>query len=253
MYLDKKIKTIDKSAPIPMFYQLKQILLSDIKSNVYPPGNMIPTERELSEIYGISRTTVRQAVLDLVREGYLTRRKGKGTIVAEQKLTHIFVQTIESFNSEIIALGKTPSTEVVGLKRISATTHIADTLFLETGADVLYIHRKRMVDDVPIVTIITYLDFKRCEFLLKHNLEQESLYDLLSLNPANKIVKVDRRIEVTEAKEQDVKLLGIKQGKPIQLFYSLGKNIDDLPIEYSIARYRGDRSSFNVSVALKQD
>ncbi|WP_010166319.1 GntR family transcriptional regulator [Candidatus Epulonipiscium viviparus] len=249
--MDKQTKTIDKLAPIPMFYQLKQILLSDIESNFYPVGTMIPTELELSNMYNISRTTVRQAVLDLVREGYLTRQKGKGTIVAKQKLHHVFVQQIESFNSEMQRLGKIPTTEILGFKKIKATSYIAQVLNLANGADILYMHRRRMVDGEPIVTIITYLPFERCSFLIKYKMEKESLYDLLSLNLDTRIVQVTRRIEVTEANEQDMKLLDIKKGKPIQLFYTVGKNKEGVPIEYSIARYRGDRSSFNVTIRME--
>ncbi|OON96515.1 MAG: GntR family transcriptional regulator [Candidatus Epulonipiscioides saccharophilum] len=242
------MKKIDKLAPIPMFYQLKQILLHDIESNFYPVGTMIPTELELSKMYSISRTTVRQAVLDLVREGYLTRQKGKGTLVAKQKLSNSFVQQTENFQLGLDHINA--QIYLLGFKRIKATSEIAQILNLENGSDILYLHRKRIVDNEPLATIITYLPFERCSFLTNHNLENESLYDLLSLDSDNKVVKLKKRIEVTEANDQDVKLLEIKKGKAIQLFYTVGSNADGVPIEYSIARYRGDRSSFNISVNL---
>ena len=71
---------LDKSVPIPLYFQLKELILSEIKNGNYPSGSLIPTENELSEAFEISRTTVRQAITELVQEGWLYRVKSKGTL-----------------------------------------------------------------------------------------------------------------------------------------------------------------------------
>ena len=76
---------IDKSLPLPLYYQLKQIIINSIDDNIYKEDEAIPTERELIEKYNVSRTTVRQALNELCTEGYLYRKKGVGTFVSSKE------------------------------------------------------------------------------------------------------------------------------------------------------------------------
>ena len=115
---------INKNTPVPLYFQLKTLILDEIKSGRYKVGDAIPTEKELSEMFEISRTTVRQAVMELVQEGWLYREKSKGTFVAQPKIRQDFIQKIESFNDQITRSGMTPSTEVLALKsRWNADCH----------------------------------------------------------------------------------------------------------------------------------
>ena len=82
-------ESIDKNTPVPMYYQLKKIILDMIREGKLKPGDMIPTELELSDIFGISRTTTRQAIMELVMEGPLYRIKSKGTFVAEKRVIQL--------------------------------------------------------------------------------------------------------------------------------------------------------------------
>ena len=80
-------KNLDKNTPVPLYFQLKTILLNDIKDNCFAVGDSIPTESELVEFYHISRSTVRQAISELVQEGWLTRKASKGTFVTRPEQT----------------------------------------------------------------------------------------------------------------------------------------------------------------------
>ena len=97
----KKVGRIDKTVPIPLYFQLKELVLSEIKEGNYKSGDMIPTEKEISDSFGISRTTVRQAITELVQEGWLYRVKSKGTFVSQPKITQNFIRKIESFNDQM--------------------------------------------------------------------------------------------------------------------------------------------------------
>ncbi len=246
----KKVELIDKNSPIPMFFQLKQILFNKIKSGVYGVGEMIPTELELSNQYNLSRTTVRQAVLALVQEGYLLRVKGRGTFVNRQKLEYNFIQRIESFEDEMRRLNVKPGTEVIELNVCCATADIADVMKIKEGDSVIFLYRKRLADGEPIVTIKTYLPHDSCKFILKHDLERESLYSILRSKSETTVCKVNRRIEATLSNDEDTALLSMGKGQPIHHFTSVGMSSDNVVIEYSKARYRGDRSSFQVSILL---
>ncbi len=247
----KKVGRIDKTVPIPLYFQLKELVLSEIKEGHYKSGDMIPTEKEISDSFGISRTTVRQAITELVQEGWLYRVKSKGTFVSQPKITQNFIRKIESFNDQMYRLGKTPSTEVLELstmKAMEAGENVVTALELSEQDQVIFLHRKRMADGDPIVTVRTFLPYRECEFILNHNFVDEQLYSILSEKEETMIFRIERTVEAREAKAEDVKLLDMKRGKPIQYFVSTGYNAFGRPIEYTISRYRGDRSKFEVTV-----
>ena len=137
-------KQIDKSVPIPLYFQLKTLILEEIKSGNYQVGSIIPTEKEFSEIFQISRTTVRQAITELVQEGWLYRVKSKGTFVSQPKINQNFIQKLESFNDQILRGGMTPSTEVLDFRTLKATKTVAMNLDIKENDPVIYLYRKRL-------------------------------------------------------------------------------------------------------------
>lgn len=251
VFVLNKTDRIDKTVPIPLYFQLKKLILSEIKEGNYKSGELIPTEKEISDAFQISRTTVRQAITELVQEGWLYRIKSKGTFVAQPKIPQEFIRKIESFNNQIYRLGMIPSTEVLELKTMKGTEvkeDVLEALELTPSDEIIFLYRKRMADGEPIVTTKTYLPFIECGFLTKRNLQRETLYSILSEREETKIFKIERTVEAIEAKAEDVKLLDMKRGKPIQYFTSIGYNAFGKPIEYTLSRYRGDRNKFQVLV-----
>lgn len=240
---------LDKSVPIPLYFQLKELILSEIKSGNYEIGSLIPTENELSEMFDISRTTVRQAITELVQEGWLYRIKSKGTFVAKPKIDQSFIQALGSFNDQIAELGRTPSTELLAFEVMDAPEYVANELKLAPKEKVIYIHRRRFADEDPIVMVKTFLPFKKCSFVLEHDLSKESLYPVLASKDDTQIYKIRRLIEAVDAEEYDIKNLNISEHQAIQQFISVGYNMYEEPIEYSLARYRGDRNRFEVIIS----
>lgn len=241
---------LDKSVPIPLYYQLKTLLLEGIKSNAYPVDSMIPTEKEISEIFEISRTTVRQAITELVREGWLYRVKSKGTFVAQRKIKQDFIRRLESFNEQIERTGRRPGTELLALEVVEMPERAAEAFGAAPGEKVVYLHRKRSADAEPIVTVETYLPYPKCAFLMQHNMAKESMYNVLAEREETRICRVSRILEAVAANAQDARLLNIRTGKPVHLFHTVGYNQYDQPIEFSIARYRGDRNRFEVDLLI---
>ncbi|MGB8453852.1 MAG: GntR family transcriptional regulator [Anaerocolumna sp.] len=246
MFLENK--RLDKTVPIPLYFQLKELIVNEIKNGDYEDGSLIPTEKELSASFKISRTTVRQAITELVQEGWLYRIKSKGTFISKPKSNQDFVQKLETFNDQIVKLGQKPTTEVLEFKIIVANKIVATKLELNEGEQVIYLYRKRFADANPVVLVETYLPFKSCSFLLSNDLNNTSLYSLLSEHEETSVYGVNRLIEAVEANTNDSNHLNIKRGKPILLFNSVAYNIHNEPIEYSIARYRGDRNQFEINV-----
>jgi GntR family transcriptional regulator len=240
---------IDKSSPIPLYYQLKEVILAEIKNGNYKRDDMIPTEKELSELFHVSLTPLRHAITELVREGWLYRIKSKGTFVSSPKINQDFVQTMDSFNNQIIRSGRVPFTELLELKVLQVPEYMMDILNLNPTDKVIYIHRKRGADQEPIVMVKTYLPYDICNFVMSHDLEKESLYQILEKRENTRLYKIKRLIEAVDAVAYDVKHLNVKRGKAIHQFKSTGFNMFGDPIEYSVARYRGDRNTFEVVVA----
>lgn len=242
--------SLDKTVPIPLYFQLKNLLLEEIKSNAYPVDSLIPTEKEISEMFDISRTTVRQAITELVQEGWLYRIKSKGTFVARTKIKQDFIRRLEPFNEQIARTGRKPSTELLALEIVEMPDWAASALQCQPGEKAIFLHRKRCADDEPIVTVETYLPHSCCAFLMGHDMAVESMYNVLAQRDETRICRVNRTMEAVAANASDSRLLNIRSGKPIHLFHTIGYNKKDKPIEFSIARYRGDRNRFEVDLLI---
>ena len=241
---------LDKSVPIPLYFQLKKLISEEIDNGTYPPDSMIPTEKELSQLFDISRTTVRQAITELVQEERLYRIKSKGTFVCYPKIRQDFMTTLIPFNEDMIRAGKVPSTEVLALRVVRPPEDVAEQLGIAHDGKAIYLYRKRCADGVPVVRVETYLPYELCKFIMDHDFNHESLYQVLSMTEATYITNITRICEARAANTEDANVLDTKRGKPIQYFLSMGFNRQGRQIEYSVARYRGDQNSFKIHASL---
>lgn len=241
---------LDKNSPVPLYYQLKRIILDDIHSGCLRPGDSLPTEAELSVQFAISRSTVRQAMAELVHEGYLYRQKSKGTYVSLPKLSQKFAMSIQSYQDEMKRLGVEPRTDVLRLQVIPAAEAAAQSLGLSVGEKLVELVRLRYANGDPLVVVNTCLPHDLCAALLEHDFTRESLYEVLGRNEQTRVVRVRRIIEADTATAWDSRYLDIATGFAVQQFRTVGYNVQDRPVEYSVARYRGDRNQFVVESRL---
>ena len=232
-----------------MYYQLKNIIFKKIRGGELKPGDMLPTELEFQNIYKLSRTTVRQALSELVSEGYLYRTKGKGTFVARPKIVQDFMRKLESFNDQMQKMNLATKTMVLILDIVSPSVEVEEALQLAVNESVIHLRRLRFANDDPIVLVDTYLP-TLCSEVFKADLESISLYKLLSKNENTKIVRVIRQIEAINADHNVSMYLKIPLGDALQLTKTTGYNAAGQPIEYSIARYPGDRNKFVVELSV---
>lgn len=228
---------------IPRHLFIQQDLLKKIQSGDYAQGQLIPKESELTDIYQVSRPTVRQAIQYLVNEGYLERRKRRGTIVKQQKINQEFTHIIESYDSEMNRKGLHPKTKVLTFKIDKATYNIASNLHINEYDDVYKLVRLRYAENKPIVLVTTYLPVKLLPNFLDNDFTSEKLYSVLEkINFP--ILQIRRKLDVLKADETTSDLLDIEEGDPIFYFHSTAFTHNRLPIEYSISKYRGDINSF---------
>ncbi len=234
---------IDKNNSVPYYYQLKLILEEYIKK-VKDLTEPIPTEEYLSAHFSISRPTVRQAINELVVEGKLYRLKGKGTFVSKPKINQDFTMRIESFESEIRNKGMIPETRVIEFSKTIADEKIAAALGLKKGEPVWELWRLRYADAVPVVINITYLPYHKCSDFVPEDFINNSLYAMLESKYGYNVAWVSRSMEAILAGDYEASLLDINKGAPLQYFESIAYLEDNTPIEFSLAKYRGDTNKF---------
>ena len=228
---------------IPRHLFIQQDLLKKIQSGEYAQGQLIPKESELTDIYQVSRPTVRQAIQFLVNDGFLERRKRRGTIVKQQKINQEFTHIIESYDSEMNRKGLHPTTKVLTFKVDKATSEIANHLAINELDAIYKLVRLRYAENKPIVLVTTYLPVKLLPNFLHNDFKHQKLYSVLEKMNLP-IVQIRRKLDVLKCDETTSDLLDIEEGDPIFYFHSVGYSHDRTPIEYSISKYRGDINSF---------
>jgi GntR family transcriptional regulator len=240
---------LDKNVPIPLYYQLKKQVLSLIENSVITEGDMLPPENELCELLQVSRPTIRQAFTELVNEGYLDRHKGKGTFVSKPKVDDRFFSKLESFNTEMISKGLTPHTKVIAVKKIECPHEANDRLCIPLNAPILYLSRLRAVDNIPLVYVETFLSFEKYGKIMNVDLTINSLYDSLEEIYHIRVSRVRREIEAINAHRGEAELLQIARNRAVSLVKTVSypENSTD-PVEFSVARYRGDMNKFSIDV-----
>lgn len=237
-------KSVDKTIHVPLYFQLKQLIVEEIVEGSLLPEDALPTEKEFSDMFGLSRTTIRQALQELVQEGYLYRVKGRGTFVAKPKENQSFIQKLTTYDDHIRELGKEPRTEILSCKVIPMPAQVAAELHCPKDSQAIELVRLRYADDEPMVYSRTYLLYSHCHWLLDEGMDLRHQYASMAQRPETRIHKVVQTIEAIPAGGEDMKYLRIRRNCPIQLIQYIGYNADDLPLECSYSRFRGDRNKF---------
>lgn len=245
-------KSIDKNTPIPLYFQLKQLLIEEIVNGNLSVEDVLPTEKEFSEMFDLSRTTVRQALQELTQEGYLYRVKGRGTFVAKPKDNLSFIQRLTSFDDHIKELGKVPRTEILSCKVVPTPAYVATELKCPRDSQAIELLRLRFADEEPVVYMRTFLPYSLCRRLLDDQADLRHLYSSMSAYRDMKIHKVIQNVEAVAADLRDSEYLKVQKRCPIQLIHITGYNNDNIPLEYSACHFRGDRSKFQC-VALVEE
>ena len=224
----------------PKYYLVKRHLLELIAQ--YQPGTAVPTERELAELANTSRTTVRQALSELVTEGRLVRRQGSGTYVAEPKLA--WPLQMSSFTEQVASSGLKVETTLVSAVRVPATDEIAELLQLKVGALVHRIERLREVNGSPMALEQSHLSARRFPGLARSLRQTGSLYQVLDEEWGVSVVSAVETIETAPASPREAGLLATDTGAPMLILSRHSTDADGQPVEWVRSWYRGDRYTF---------
>ncbi|MDR4946459.1 GntR family transcriptional regulator [Neobacillus cucumis] len=222
---------------------IKEDIIQRIKKGEYLPNTRLPTEAELCETFGVSRTTVRAALKQLSEEGYINRQQGRGTFVAQVKIQQTLTMTAGSFLEQMEKQGKKPSIKILSLKVVPAEETCWKHLQISLGDPVNKLERIRYVDGTPLQYEVSYIPWHKAPGLSQEECEI-SLYRLLEKEFGLQVKRTVENLEIIVADEFMSKKLQIPNGSPcfsIETFAYLG---DGTIIEYSRSVFRGDRSNF---------
>lgn len=243
-----EILAVNRNTALPYYAQVKESIRERIERGLWKVGEQLPGEPELCGMFDVSRTVIRQALAELMHEGLIIKRKGKGTFVAEPKITEALVQKLTGFYQDMAQRGNPPVSQVLKQSSIPANSKVAALLKLQPGTPVIEIERLRFVDDEPIVLVTTYLPYSKCPELLNIDLTHQSLYTVLENQFHLIIARGHRSLEAVAANQHEAEMLRIAKGAPLMLLESVSYLNDGTPIEYYQALHRGDRSRFEAEL-----
>lgn len=238
-------RTADRLDPtgapnVPKYYVVKRHLLKMI--DALEPGSPVPPERVLTAELSTSRTTVRQALSELVGEGRLVRRQGSGTFVAEPKMAWPLQMT--SFTAQAAAAGLRAGTRLISARVVAADDVAAQRLGLEAGTTVCRIERLRTADGVPMAVETAHLPAGRFPGLIDRMDSVVSLYQVLGEHYGVTPVAAEETIETAAASPREAQLLDTDTGTPMLVLSRHSRDTAGTPVEWVRSWYRGDRYVF---------
>jgi len=239
-------KQLVKQSPLPLYYQLKEIIQEMIENEKLNPGDLVPPERELCEKYGISRMTARKAIMALVNEGVLYREQGRGTFVSKPKIKQQLL-FLKGFTEEMREKGLKTQTRIISFQIKEATKKIKLHLNMnEKNNKVIEIRRLRIVEDEPFAIEIVWLPTDMCFDLQEDKLKGKSLYKIFKEKYGYVLDYANQTIEPITLNEYESDLLNMK-AKSLALLFRRKTYLDDgRIIEYTKAIYRSDKYKYEV-------
>lgn len=239
---------IDMNSPLPLYYQIKQNILELIQASVLRTGDALPSERELSESYGVNRMTVRQAIAELNTQGIVRRLHGVGTFVTEQNAIAPLIPAVTGFSERFRSVGMKPASTVIRLEVVSASPVVAQKLELAAEAPVISLQRLRLVNDEPLMFEKSYLPYEAYPDLLNEDFSSQSLYDLLGRRYQTHILETEQTLEPTLLRNEETAYFKLKNNQPAMLVHITAYTDNHRPVEFCKSIIRGDRCRYYFAV-----
>lgn len=238
------MKTIDKQSRIPLYYQLMDIIIGMIEEGKLTEDDQLPSERELCDTFDISRSTVRQAIQELEKEGYIYRVHGKGTFISPEKFKQDLLE-FYSFTEEMKKIGKTPSSEVLDFSIVNCNEKLARKMKLNVGDRIYIFTRLRLADGEPMMLETSHVPCNRFPDLTKDQLQQNAMYDIFTKKYDAAFTSAEEIFQSVLTRETESELLKYPSGLPSMMIERITyeKNII---IEYTKGIARGDRFKYHV-------
>jgi GntR family transcriptional regulator len=232
---------------VPTYLKLKEELQQRIENGELVPGERLPSERDLAEMKGLSRMTVRQALSELVAAGALYREQGRGTFVSARKMQQ---RNISSFSETVRLRGFTPGTRVLEFAVCRPPGDIAERLMLPAGSETYRALRIRLADSTPVAVEEVFIPLHICPGLTRQDLSG-SLYRLMTDTFGHRIGSADSSVSARLPGSRDQKYLAVPRQTPVLRVISLYYSAGGLTLYYERAVYRSDMYEYNIRISTQ--
>lgn len=244
---DELFADLDRTGPVPLYYQVSSRLEGAIHSGAIPAGARLENEIAIAQRLGLSRPTVRRAIQEVVDKGLLVRRRGIGTQVVQGQVTRQVELT--SLYEDLQGSHHEPGTRVLAHEVIPATDAVAVGLGVPVGSDVVYIRRQRSTDGMPVAVLENYLP-QEFRDITTDDLGARGLYQILRARGVTiRIAK--QKIGARRAEGDESALLDIDAGGPVLTMERIAFDDSGRAIEYGHHCYRPDMYSFETTLVAK--
>ena len=230
---------IDQQSGIPLYFQLKEEIKKQILRGDLKEGDLLPSEREFSEQYHISSTTIRRALSDLVYENFLQRKAGKGTFVKIGKVKRD-LRKVLGFTQNMKEVGLVPSTKVLSKKLVKATLFAKERMSLKEKARVLKLERLRLANDAPIMLETRYIRTDLCPGIQKKDLSS-SLWKVFENDYRYKPCRHSQNLRIAKISRDSASLLGLEEASLVFLIKGVTYLENNVAIECEESLYRSDK------------
>jgi len=231
---------INRETPIPLYYQVSQILRKEIESGRYSSGDYIPTEFELQKRFNVSRATVRQALSDLVYQGLLERRRSKGTVVSRMQV-EATLKNLVSFTNEMMNGKQELTTRILDFRYIPPPNFVAEQLGIPEYEMVVEMARLRVVDGTPVAVERWYAPLKLfpgiSRAMFKETGMEQSTYVVLMKQYDVNVARAVDTVSAVAVGAVEAKLLNEEIGAPVLLRTRVSYTADNRPVTYATGVY----------------
>mgnify|MGYP000865792317 FL=1 len=238
------MRNMDKDSRLPLYCQLMDIIIEIIEEGNLEENDQLPSERELCETYDVSRSTVRQAIQELEKEGYIYRIHGKGTFVSPEKFKQDLLE-FYSFTEEMKKIGKTPSSKVLDFNIVECSEKLAKKMGIKGGDKVYIFTRLRLANDEPMMLETSHVPCSRFPGLTKEDLQQNAMYDIFMKRYNTIFTCAEEVFQSVLTREDEAELLQYIPGTPSMMIERTTHEKENI-IEYTKSIARGDRFKYHV-------
>ena len=242
---------INRDSPVPLHHQVRNYLLGSIERGELLPGQQLLQEKEYASRFGISLAPVRQAILDLVKEGYLYRVPGKGTFVREQKVEEK-ISILSSFSESMRAKGLSATLRVVEL-RVGKIPPALKSVLGQGDQQYVYLQRVALSQGEALALLSSYIPARLVPGIETIDFQGRSLYKTLEERYDIVLARAENTIEVVRCRAAQAAVLGISPGTPMLQVEGKTYDVTDQFVEFAQVLYRGDRFRFTIESFRRDD
>jgi len=235
--------SIDRTSPVPLYFQLAQYFESAIRSGALKVGARLENEVALAQMLGLSRPTVRAAFLYLANKGLVVRKRGAGTLVANERIDRNVELT--SLHDDLAASGRRPATRVLRAEVSHASDQVAGALALPERALVMSLERIRLADGEPVALMHNYLPAGLVQLSVEM-LTEHGLYELLRASGIG-LYSATQRMGAKNASAAEARMLEETRGTALLTMERTAYDQAGRPVEFARHLYRASRYAFTTS------